>query len=273
MGMSFDLRNSRLALAGGLLLLVGGAFGAGCSSDPQQSYPFPDVQSYCEALATVQCNANVVAACYGSDQASLSTDTQSCVNVRSSKGSCNPSNLPYNPAAAQACLDQQDQAWNDAQLSADEVKAIEDACIGVFNGGKGEGVACTANTDCDTDIGLRCIIKEGESGTCQKPNLVSAGNKCTDVADQCESGFHCDDGGHCVSNPEIGDACGPALPCNENAFCSDGTCVSRKNNGSTCLKAEECSGGFCLAKAGGSDGICSSTFKLEITSENCEDFR
>src|SRR5690242_9921966 len=91
LGMSFDLRNTRLAFVGGLLAIVGGALVGGCG--PSSPYAYPDQASFCSALAEATCSAQLVTACYGSnpmDQASVAADTESCVGARSQSDRCNP---------------------------------------------------------------------------------------------------------------------------------------------------------------------------------------
>src|SRR5262245_48827948 len=69
---------SRSAFLG---LLVATAVSA-CGGEPVETTPtflYPTQASFCEALATMECNTAVVKACYGSDDTTVSSDQASCV--------------------------------------------------------------------------------------------------------------------------------------------------------------------------------------------------
>ena len=78
----------------------GGSGGGTSTTTPTPTYSYPTEQSFCDAVAKAECSAAVVTACYGSDQASLPQDTESCVTARSAR--CNPDKLPYHPEYAEA---------------------------------------------------------------------------------------------------------------------------------------------------------------------------
>lgn len=272
--MSFDYRNTRLALAGGLLAVIVGALGGGCTVETTEGteFPFPTEASFCDALAEVQCNDAVVSACYGSDQASLAEDAKSCLSAASRGESCNPLGLTYHPETAESCLLKQRDAYADAEISSSELKTLTEACIAVFSGGGRNGAECTADTDCNTGAGQRCLVKKGEEGKCFKPVVVSAGHKCTAEDALCEDGFFCD-GSNCIAQPEVGEACEAGQPCVSGAYCAADKCEAQVSNGHDCTSATECKGGFCLQDSDGTDGLCASTSKLQLNGANCNPFR
>ena len=90
-----------------LVLGMAGALAGGCTVTQETTQvtpdPYPDVATFCAKLATAICNANVVTACYGSDAASLPTDTQSCIDAYSQLAVCNPITRTRPRTASRSC--------------------------------------------------------------------------------------------------------------------------------------------------------------------------
>lgn len=264
------------------LLVTSAVAGGGCvvesASEPTgPQYTYPTEASFCTALAKAECNKTVVGACFGSDDTTLEADTAKCVTAR--EATCNPQNLPYNPAAADACIAKRTSVLSDAELTRVEIDDADEACLAVFSRDGGSGVTCAVNTDCNTADGLRCVVKPGQaSGTCATPEILGGGEKCTADNAVCDVGFFCSAtaGDYCVAQPALGEACAPAMPCQDAFKCSadvDGVCEAKLDNGAVCADDLQCSGGFCLKSTGQTDGNCSAKYKLEFTSQSCDPFR
>lgn len=270
-------------ILGGLSAVLSCALAPGCggggeseTGDPTPTYAYPTEESFCEAVAKAECADTVVMACYGSDDTTLADDTASCVSARA--GRCNPDHLPYHPERAEACVSARGAAIGDAVWSHDDLAAVEKACLPVFSKEQTEGAVCSASTDCDATLGLRCVVKLGSlQGVCATPVEVTGGESCADPAEVCAAGFYCDPKvSHCLANPEEGEACSAAAPCAADFYCTDadaGKCVAKTKNGLDCDTDAICAGGFCVGATGDVPGKCSSTLPLQITSTSCDAYR
>lgn len=256
-------------------LYSNGGSGGGTSTNTQTStYSYPTEQSFCEAIAKAECNTAVVTACYGSDQASLAQDTESCVAARTPR--CNPNKLPYHPEYAEPCVNAHAAGLSDAVWTHDELASMESACLPVFSKGQPKGSTCAASTDCAD--GVTCLMKIGSlSGVCDTPNVIAAGEGCEGASDVCDAGFYCSPKvWHCLAEGTENEVCSEGAPCADAYYCSDpdtGACVLKTKNGLDCVGDQVCAGGFCVGATANSSGKCSSTLPLSITSTACDDYR
>jgi hypothetical protein len=265
----------------GLVLGIAGALAAGCvvetEATPPPGLPYPDITSFCSAAANAVCNATVVRACYGSDDASLPADTQQCVAAYSQLAACNPAGLPYHALKAEACLAQIQAMYADGVVSASELEKVDEACVLVFNKGGGAGSSCTVDSDCDSNTELGCVIKAGNAtGTCQVPEPANGGQSCSAPNAECIEGNYCDPSStRCFEMPAQGEACSDIIPCPDNCLCSaptGGICNLKTANGQTCTENSACQSGFCTKPINGTDGVCTQTSALAVTSANCQPF-
>ncbi|APR83236.1 Hypothetical protein A7982_08585 [Minicystis rosea] len=264
---NFDTRTLRLVLAGATLALAGGALGTGCGGGNLET-----VEGFCSQLAAADCSYSVVSACFGSSDATIQTDTDSCINARRQVSKCNPRNLTYHPEFADACISQHQVVFNSATIDAATYATLNDACLAVFNRGRPEGSECTQDTDCDVGYaGLRCITRVGGNGSCQVPKPVGGGASCKDPSAQCPTGTYCDAGFHCVEVGLEGDMCGAGQPCGVGTRCVDSICSKQLPNGTKCDESSDCIGGFCLG-ASNDKGLCSASYVFAFGSSTCIDF-
>lgn len=265
---NFDHRTFRLALAGVMLALTGGAIGTGCGG-----YDLGTTAGFCSALAAADCSPAIVQAC-GSTEATLQADTDRCVAVRSKLDKCNPSGLTYHPDFADACIAQHQAVFSNSSIDKAGIDSLTEACLSVLNQGHSAGSQCTADSDCDVGYGgLRCLTRVGGKGTCQVPNPVMGGASCKDATAQCPVGNYCDSGFHCVQVGQSGDICGAGQPCDNGFRCNKdaNACVSQLGTGAKCNADTDCAGGFCLRVASG-EKLCSANFVFAFGSSACLDF-
>ena len=291
----------RLAGVLGLVAMattVVGLTAAGCGGaetegvDPPPD-PLASESGFCKALAESVCLPEVVKACYLSDDASLETDTASCVEIASQNSFCNPAGHPYDPAGAEDCIAKTEALYDDAELNQAELDNQREACLAVFSAGGAVGASCGIDADCDGAEGLRCVTKivstgggggggagggggggaGGPSvtieGTCQIPSQVGPGLDCGAADAVCEDGFYCNESENCVAEETVGEACSQALPCVAEAKCEANVCVEKLGNGQTCTTANDCLGGFCLTKTGDMTGQCGSFIPLTFDGQIC----
>lgn len=245
--------------------------------------PLATEHGFCQAKAEAECTDAVVAACYGSDESSLPTDVGNCAQARALDDACNPTGDPYHADNAEACLAAVATAHTDAQLTRDELDAINAACLSVFSIARGAGEACTLDSDCDTLKNLRCIGSSSDR-LCREPIPVEAGRGCQNPASVCEAGFYCD-GKNCLEKLGLGEACDEDRPCRDDGQCKasgdagdapETTCIERKDNGQTCVTNDDCTGGFCLKPSGGGDetaGSCAAVLTFSPTGASCEAYK
>lgn len=263
----------RWAAAGAALVVSTALVAGGCDGDAGVDYS--SAAAFCQQVAQADCSAVAVQACYGADEATLQADTQTCVGIRSSLERCNPQNLPYNPLYAQTCVDAHAAVYATNPLDPAALAAMTRACNAVFNRGGERGAPCMADTDCavtNVENDLTCVVHQGQ-GTCQTPFVVQAGKSCASPAAQCEEGYFCDAGGHCVEDPGKGGDCGAGVPCASGLRCDTGTraCAPVVADGEPCTMASDCVGQFCVGSPEAS--VCSSTFTLAVLSPTCSDFK
>lgn len=269
---------SRLAIPG--LFLV--AFPAACGGrgEPERTtrdFVYPTEQSFCAAIAEVECNPAVVRACYGSDTSTLTADAMACKEARVQR--CNPDHLPYHPEQAEGCVDARRDALSDAVWTRAELDAVFEACLPVLSHEVPEGRACASDHDCNAAAGLRCIPGQDDlRSVCAEPVTASGGEPCDDAGTVCDEAFYCGPGGHCIVKPERDQPCSAAVPCAKDFYCSEpdgdgGVCLDKIENGAACCSDSVCAGSFCIGAAGSKKGVCAATLPLAITSPTCDLYR
>jgi hypothetical protein len=273
---NFDLRNSRLVLAGAALLLGGGVLAGGCGG----GFDLTTIVGFCQAQATADCSLSIVSACYGSSDQTISLDTDSCIAARSTISKCNPSGLPYHPEFADACVAQHQAVFANSQIDGQTFATLRGACLPVFNRGNPAGSGCGDDSDCDVGGGLLCVIHAGK-GTCQVPTPVGGGESCSQPAAQCTDmagntdTFYCDSGNHCVTAGSSGDKCGSGEACGNGLRCNTSAkvCVDQASNGDPCKADGDCAGGFCLGTGTAAGGECAATLTFAFGGSTCQEFK
>jgi hypothetical protein len=275
-----SLLKKTLGTTAGVLLLAAGAIGlaAGCSNTEVTggADPLATADGFCEAYASAKCSAAVVGNCYHSEETTLDADTAHCVAATSSLDRCNPKNLPYHPEAASAAIDTITAIFEDGQIDGptnpdnNEQQALNDALASVFYVGLPDGSACTAADDCDIGNGSTCIV-HASKGVCAVPVETAPGESCNSPSAQCDSGFYCDDGYHCVSTQGIRQVCHADDECVTAKCGSNNLCQDLLPNQSSCEFDAECSGGFCLKQSGETrKGFCAGYDNFTPFTQSCD---
>src|SRR5690606_21237618 len=113
-------------------------------------------------------------------------------------------------ARADQCIDAVAAAYEDADITADEIAIVlrfAAPCDQLVQGQRTEGEACEARRDCDAPAGFDCVFKgDVEMGTCQLPEVVGAGQDCGALNAVCEPGFYCN-GENCIAGENVGEPC------------------------------------------------------------------
>lgn len=230
--------------------------------------------AFCNEWAEAACNEKVVSAC-GADSAESCIESQAaaCLDL-----------IPfgYDPKNAKACLAAVADAYEDADLSSEELELVLQLaapCDRLIKGPTEEGDICELTTDCNTLDGLKCIIKSGEErGSCEVPTEVGGGFSCKDADEVCAENFYCD-GTNCLAQKEEEDECefdtecAPALRCDIPSGETTGTCIERKKSGSDCSVNDECQSHLCARPREASSGKCVNQVRLSADSAFCEDLR
>jgi len=274
-----SLLKKTLGTTAGVLLLAAGAFGvvAGCSNTDvvATADPFATVEGFCEAFATAKCSAAVVTNCYHSQSTTVDLDTTKCVAAASSLERCNPGNLPYHPENAAAALTTITDIFADGQIDGptaeiNELQELNDSLASVFYVGLSDNSDCSAANQCDIGAGSTCIFHAGK-GSCAVPVETANGDSCSSLSAQCEAGYYCDNGFHCVSVNGIQVACDTNDQCITGKCGTNGRCQQLLGNNARCEFDTECLGGFCLKQAGdNTTGQCAGFDNFTTFTQSCE---
>jgi len=258
-----------------LALLAAGAW-FGCSGS--QPGPGADDSSlkteaaFCVEWAEAACTSEVVAVCGGKEETCIDSQQQVCRALVP---------VGYSAKFAEDCLEAVRDAYEDADLSSDELEVVlrlGGACKTLVDGGQSEGGECIETTDCDGVNGYECVIRPGESfGTCQIPVVVGGGDPCTDPEVVCDVDFYCN-GSDCLRR-KAADAdctsnamCAPELRCEIATGAAEGVCVPRLDIGESCMTDDECASDLCIGSTETDKG-CVERIRLSTRDPLCQDLR
>jgi hypothetical protein len=241
---------------------------AACSSSeddgPQTAADF------CSSWAEAACSDEVLSVCQaaGVDDCRR-TQTASCM-----------AQLPpgeYSGQRAEQCLDAVEAAFEDADITADEVGAVfqlRAPCDQLVRGFAGEGQECTSREDCDAPAGYDCVFKGDQqlTGTCRLPVSVGAGQDCSAPEAACGAGFYCD-GENCIAGESAGEACSSHRQCSSTTFCSlTSVCEARLPLNQACGFDEQCASGLCY-EFSPTRRVCTDRVRLSPSEPICDDLR
>jgi hypothetical protein len=241
-----------------------------CSSDETRPDPLASRDGFCAAWAKAACSERVVQNC---DANSVDDCRQSqrdeCVNAI-------PDN--YGSAHAADCIDAVKDAYEDAVLTAEELQIVRNQaapCDRLSRGTREAGQSCESAQECDTVAGFTCVIKSGNDGTCQEPELVEPGRRCQAPAQVCGEGYYCN-GENCVESKPAGASCSGDVECAPEDRCSvpagevEGECIARTELNGACNSSIECQSGYCAVARGDTSGECASNIVLGRSEPLCD---
>jgi hypothetical protein len=239
------------------------------------------LEEFCHARAEAECSPAVVNACQ-------SGSTEACVAARESVcRSAAPQGARYVAKNAPACVSLVKDVFATATLTAEEVRAISKACDAAVFAGPGEVRApCTASIDCDSALGLDCMLPlgapAGSTGKCLVPKLVSSGSPCDGEAERCQDGMFCDEVTRvCVPAAPVGQpcqqsepaSCQPGSQCMGSGIMGPPSCVALAQAGSACTSDADCANGLCDRPAASGNGTCTPSVQLVSIGASCQGFR
>lgn len=258
------------------LLLLGLCLPTACTieEDPPPD-PLAKSGGFCDAWAENACQTGVVKYC----------NAKSADSCKSTQGEFCRSIVPdnYDGAHAQQCLDAVKAAYEDAELSPDELQVVlhlAAPCDQLSKGTRTSGQSCTSRDDCNTADGFDCIKKQGAtSGICAKPEITAAGDDCSSPTQICKDNYYCN-GENCVSQKKTGASCEGDYQCKSTDYClretadaETGTCELRADLGEACSRDADCQSAYCVIKSDATEGVCASTIRLSVTEPLCESLR
>lgn len=250
----------RLALIWSLMIVSPVA----CSDSPSEEALTRE--GFCQRWATQACSDAVVSACQAADAPSCRLQQQEfCAGLVPSD---------FSARHAEECLSSVGKAYADADLTSTELRTVLELgapCNRIVVGPSGNGDACSRNSDCDGANGFECVIK-GAEGTCQKPEIVAAGLKCSAPQEVCGEGFYCN-GDNCIAGKSVGQDCLHDSECGTSGTCStDGICVARLPVNSPCSEHNDCLSGLCL-EFSSLERTCVDRLRLSRSEPVCENLR
>jgi hypothetical protein len=238
--------------------------------------PLAKRSGFCDAWADNACQEAVLDACNAAEKADcVSTQNKFCQKVI-------PEN--YSSAHASECLNAVRSAYEDGDLTADELAVVIKLgapCDQLSTGTSTDGEACEKNDDCDTAGGFSCIAKLGATtGVCAKPEKVGAGEACDGPAQVCDEGYFCT-GEYCVVYKKTGGLCEADYQCKPTDHCVidssedlvTGTCQLRGKVSTACVKDDDCQSHYCVVASDETEGLCASLIRLSINEPLCKDLR
>lgn len=216
---------------------------------------------FCDRWAAAACSNEVISVCQAADRASCrATQGESCID-----------DLPrgFVDRGVDGCIEAVKSAYKDADLTARELDIVVrygGACTDIFIANDA-GERCTDDDDCES--ALRCVLKDKESGTCQRPVIIKPGFSCSEPDEACEPGFYCD-GRNCLAALEEDDDCNNDAQCGPDMYC-DGSCHERIDIGDDCKSDSQCSSGICYESFG--KRTCVDRIRLSPAEPMCTSLR
>lgn len=274
-------------LGAGLLAL---ATFNGCGSDDPAPEPdkYPGLGQFCNAIAEVQCNDDVVANCSLADKATCISAVQTDCTESKSDLTKNFDTSRYNPKKAEPCVDKIKEVFADAKLTSDELNAVEDACAPTFSLNAAAGFQCKRDADC-SDGNLKCFFTAPEVGTCEPVVNVGGGSDCSAKGSLCPEAQFCfslgEDGQICKDKQKVGQKCAAVTqPCDSANYCQtttaeDGTtssvCVAKFAAGAECTADDQCATNKCgvVNTSSGPVGKCITNVIFSASEPYCDNFR
>jgi hypothetical protein len=238
-----------------------------CSSSEDDEPNTPE--SFCARWARAACSPEVVSACQAADASDCqASQVEFCLDALPAAG--------FSGAKADQCLDAVESAYEDADITSDEIHTVlrfAAPCDQLVRGLRAEGEECDSRSDCDAPRGFDCVFKgDTSTGTCQLPETIGAGRDCSAANAVCEAGFYCN-GENCIAGEDVGDPCTYHAQCGPAGYCGlTSVCQPRASVGSSCGFDEQCASGVCY-QFSATEQVCTDRLRLSRSEPICEDLR
>jgi hypothetical protein len=270
--MTYSLFTTR-PLRPGLAVAALGILFTACGSDSTTNGGGPDgsttgtgqytLDNVCDVVAPRVCGLRkpcCTAAGIGFDEAGCEADFKSrCeLDVAAAKSG----DETFDPSGLDACFAKLPDIFAKCTLTLADLQTVPLSLrvCNAFAGKKGEGAACTRNSECapsaDANTWVSCVDK---TKTCTKLTIAKQGDGCDlSKSTLCDIGLYCDapplsSAGTCKSATPTGQTCKqPAATdpeCGIGAYCdqTSTTCTEARAAGETCTLPGECASGSCTS--------------------------
>jgi hypothetical protein len=237
----------RSVIEAGVALAIAGALASACSA--KSSAPFPDVESFCQAVATAECQ--IASTC--------GIDPSDCKGVRAALCNANATDdmmsgtRKYVQANAQACLDvlNASNAYggnNSRILYAQLVGkgSIDDVCGRVFSGNAADNESCTGPYDCANDEICSPALPGSTMLVCAVEVSVAPGKPCANQGSTCATDTYCampsaQSAYDCEPAKQDGQPCDTTTaPCVSTERCTSQVCEARVGANKSCTTSDDC---------------------------------
>jgi hypothetical protein len=238
----------RIRLIAGLGLGALGIVVTACSSSSSgNNNPYPDVATFCQAVAKAECQ----------EATNCGVDETQCETYRTSQcqqGTIIVKQTPsdtlsrtYSSGKAKTCLDALNGSnafgGGNLQIKYADLQKLLDSCEAVFVGNAGNGSGCVTKYDC-TNPGEICAPLPGrtDQGACATPTQKMTGDVCADPGDTCPDNNYCSTASGtptCVASSTTG-PCQSNLQCDTAYHCVSGACAARAESGGACSTDADC---------------------------------
>lgn len=257
------------------LLLLGLCLPTACTveEDPPPD-PLAKSGGFCDAWAENACQPDVIKYC----------NAKSVDNCKSTQGDFCRFIVPenYTGAHAKECLAAVKAAYEDAELSPEELQVVlhlAAPCDRLSKGTRTSGQSCSSRDECNSAEGFDCIVKQGATqGVCAEPEIAAAGDECGAPNQLCKDGYYCN-GENCVTRKKTGASCEGDYQCKATDYClkeSDaeaGTCELRADLSDPCSRDADCQSAYCAILSDETEGKCAATIRLGQAEPLCESLR
>jgi hypothetical protein len=219
------------------------------------------LETVCDHVAPRVCelrNSCCTAAGIGFEQAGCEADFKSKCNE--DVQAVNAGDETFDPSGLDACLAKLPGIYARCTLTQMDyvTTVLELRVCNAFEGKKGEGAACTRNSECrQSDDANTSVSCSQQTHSCTRVTVAKAGDGCGATTGAiCEAGLYCDAPGlaapgTCKTATSKGQACArPVIgnpECGIGSYCdgATATCVEAKAAREACTLPGECASGQC----------------------------
>ena len=150
----------------------------------------------------------------------------------------------FNASEAQACVDAVAAASCDQNIGVSGSRDIPAACSDYATGTIADGVACSANDECESGsclLASQCALNTCCAGTCN--TAVAIGGSCSQENSVCGPDGFCDTHNYtCAALLSAESACERSTDCRDGLACTKSICTALPTIGQACNTTDGCQG-------------------------------